>query len=200
MPNIHGVGREAQDLGLDADGRRELQKLKARRVADPLLAWLECALARVPRKGSATAKAILYSLRRWSSLTRYLGDGTLPIDNNCVENPIRPVALGRNNWVFAGSPRAGRRAAVLMSWRRVRGSTGTIPTATCATCSRGSRTRPSIIARNCCLTCETCERDTTALIWSTIGACFPDAYAGWASSSRSDHHYPSKPLWASGRN
>jgi hypothetical protein len=66
-------------------------------------------------EGSATAKAILYSLRRWSALTRYLDSGALPIDNNWVENRIRPIALGRNNWLFAGSPRAGRRAAVIMS-------------------------------------------------------------------------------------
>jgi hypothetical protein len=63
----------------------------------------------------SSAKAILYSLRRWSALTRYLDDGTLPIDNNWVENRIRPIALGRNNWLFAGSARAGRRAAVVMS-------------------------------------------------------------------------------------
>ena len=111
---LYGVEREAQDLGLGAEGRRELRELKARPVADALLVWLECNLARVP-EGSATAKAILYSLRRWSALTRYLGDGTLPIDNNWVENRIRPVALGRNNWLSAGSPRAGRRAAVVMS-------------------------------------------------------------------------------------
>jgi hypothetical protein len=66
-------------------------------------------------EGSATAKAILYSLRRCSALTRYLDDGTLPIDNNWVENRIRAIALGRNNWLFAGSARAGRRAAVVMS-------------------------------------------------------------------------------------
>ena len=48
-------------------------------------------------------------------MTRYLDDGDLPIDNNWVENRIRPIALGRQNWLFAGSLRAGKRAAAVMS-------------------------------------------------------------------------------------
>ena len=65
--------------------------------------------------GSATAKAMDYSLKRWAALTRYLDDGRLPVDNNWVENQIRPIAIGRNNWLFAGSLRAGQRAAAVMS-------------------------------------------------------------------------------------
>ena len=48
-------------------------------------------------------------------MTRYLGDAGLPVDNNRVENLIRPIAIGRNNWLFAGSLRAGQRAAAVMS-------------------------------------------------------------------------------------
>jgi transposase len=65
--------------------------------------------------GSATAKALDYSLKRWVALTRYLEDGALPIDNNPVENQIRPWALGRSNWLFAGSLRSGKPAAAIMS-------------------------------------------------------------------------------------
>ncbi|AKV08153.1 transposase [Pseudomonas fluorescens NCIMB 11764] len=65
--------------------------------------------------GSATAKALDYSLKRWVALTRYLDDGAVPIDNNQVENQIRPWALGRSNWLFAGSLRSGKRAAAIMS-------------------------------------------------------------------------------------
>ena len=65
--------------------------------------------------GSATAKAIDYSLKRWGALTRFLDDGQLPIDNNWAENQIRPSAIGRKNWLFAGSLRAGQRAAAIMS-------------------------------------------------------------------------------------
>jgi transposase len=56
-----------------------------------------------------------YTLNRWAALVRYVDDGALPIDNNWVENQIRPIAIGRNNWLFAGSLRAGKRAAAIMS-------------------------------------------------------------------------------------
>ena len=65
--------------------------------------------------GSATAKALDYSLKRWSALTRFVDDGRQPVDNNWIENQIRPIAIGRNNWLFAGSLRAGKRAAAVMS-------------------------------------------------------------------------------------
>ena len=65
--------------------------------------------------GTATAKAIDYSLKRWGALTRFVDDGQLPIDNNWAENQIRPIAIGRKNWLFAGSLRAGQRAAAVMS-------------------------------------------------------------------------------------
>jgi hypothetical protein len=60
-------------------------------------------------------KAIDYSLKRWVELTRFIDDGDVPISNNWVENHIRPIALGRSNWLFAGSLRAGKRAAAVMS-------------------------------------------------------------------------------------
>ena len=59
--------------------------------------------------GSATAKELDYSLRRWSALTRFLDDGQLPIDNNWIENKIRPIAIGRKKLVICGLP-AGRPA------------------------------------------------------------------------------------------
>lgn len=65
--------------------------------------------------GSGLARAIDYSLKRWPALRRYVDNGELPIDNNSVENVIRPIALGRRNWLFSGSERAGRRAAAIQS-------------------------------------------------------------------------------------
>ena len=56
-----------------------------------------------------------YSLKRWGALTRYLDDRQLPIDNNRIEQQIRPIAVGRNNWLFASSLRAGKRAAAVMT-------------------------------------------------------------------------------------
>jgi transposase len=61
------------------------------------------------------SKAIAYTLNHWQQLTRFLDDGRLPIDNNLVENAIRPVALGRKNWLFAGSPEAAQRMAIIYS-------------------------------------------------------------------------------------
>jgi len=64
---------------------------------------------------SASARAMDYSLKRWQGLSRFLHDGAVPIDNNHLENLIRPITLGRNNWLFAGSERAGQRAAAVQS-------------------------------------------------------------------------------------
>ena len=83
-------------------------------MAEALHTWLMLHRQKVP-DGSATARAIDYSLKRWAALVRYLDDGALPVDNNWAENRIRPIALGRNNWLFAGSLRAGKRAAAVMS-------------------------------------------------------------------------------------
>ena len=63
----------------------------------------------------ATARAIDYTLRRWQALTLHLSDAGVGIDNNAVENAIRPLALGRKNWLFVGSELAGERAMMLMS-------------------------------------------------------------------------------------
>jgi len=109
---LYEVEREVQDL--TPDERRRIRQLKARPVADALNRWLQLQRQKVP-DGTATAKAIDYSLGRWVALTRYLDDGDLPADNNWVENQIRPIAIGRSNWLFAGSLRAGRRAAAVMS-------------------------------------------------------------------------------------
>jgi len=106
---------EVERAVADADSAARLQARKtAWPVADALHKWLRQQRQRVP-DGSATARAIDYSLKRWAALTRYLDDGELPIDNNWVENRIRPIALGRQNWLFAGSLRAGKRAAAVMS-------------------------------------------------------------------------------------
>jgi hypothetical protein len=85
-------------------------------VADAFGKWLTLRGRRVP-DGSAAAKALDYSLNRWAALRGYLDDGDLPADNNWVENKIRPMAIGRNNWLCAGSLRAGKRAAAVMRSR-----------------------------------------------------------------------------------
>ena len=106
------IEREIEDL--PADERRRIRQRKSRRVLAVFHRWLLAQRQLVP-SGSATMKAIDYSLKRWAELTRFVDDGDLPISNNWVENHIRPIALGRQNWLFAGSLRAGKRAAAIMS-------------------------------------------------------------------------------------
>src|SRR5882757_1586534 len=76
--------------------------------------WLEATLAKLSRK-SDTAAAIRYTSSRWQALTRYADDGTLEIDNNAAERALRVVALGRKNYLFAGSNAGGERAAAIYS-------------------------------------------------------------------------------------
>ena len=109
---LYEVEREVADISPEA--RRRIRQEKAKPIADVLHAWLMAQRQRVPN-GSGTAKAIDYSLNRWAALVHYLDDGQVPIDNNWIENRIRPIALGRKNWLFAGSLRAGTRAAAVMS-------------------------------------------------------------------------------------
>ena len=109
---LYEVEREVADL--PDDERMRIRQDKGKPIADALHTWLLAHRQKVP-PGSATIKAIDYSLGRWAALTRYLDDARLPADNNRVENLIRPIAIGRNNWLFAGSLRAGQRAAAVMS-------------------------------------------------------------------------------------
>ena len=109
---VYDIEREVKNL--DADQRKAIRQQQSKPVLDALHQWMALQRQKVP-DGSATAKALDYSLRRWVALTRFVDDGQLPADNNWIENQIRPIALGRNNWLFAGSLRAGQRAAAVMS-------------------------------------------------------------------------------------
>nr|WP_253819972.1 IS66 family transposase [Variovorax paradoxus] len=109
---LYEVERVVAELA--PEDRERVRQERSRKVANALHQWLTAQRQKVP-EGSATAKAIDYSLKRWLALTRYIDDADLPADNNRVENQIRPIALGRQNWLFAGSLRAGKRAAAVMS-------------------------------------------------------------------------------------
>ncbi len=105
---------EADAKGLTGQQRLQMRQERSRPLWDELHVWLQLERTRVP-DGGAIAKAIDYSLRHWAGLGRFLLDGDVPVDNNHVENRIRPWALGRRNWLFIGSQLAGERAAVVMS-------------------------------------------------------------------------------------
>jgi transposase/polyhydroxyalkanoate synthesis regulator phasin len=109
---LYEVERKVKHLSADERGR--IRKDKSKPLVDALHQWMLLQRQRIT-DGTATAKALDYSLKRWVALTRFVEDGRLPIDNNWIENQIRPVAIGRGNWLFAGSLRAGQRAAAVMS-------------------------------------------------------------------------------------
>jgi len=109
---VYEVERQVKEL--DAAQRTAVRREQSKPLLDALQQWMSLQRQKVP-DSSATAKALDYSLRRWTALTRFVDDGQLPVDNNWIENQIRPIAIGRNNWLFAGSLRAGQRAAAVMS-------------------------------------------------------------------------------------
>src|SRR6202041_2336895 len=100
--------------GHPADERREVRGTRARPLLDSLKQWLEETLGKLSRK-SDTAMAVRYALARWEALLRYCDDGRLEIDNNAAERSLRAVALGRKNYLFAGSDRGGESAAAIYS-------------------------------------------------------------------------------------
>ena len=105
---------EQEIRGRPPDQRREVRQCRARPLLEEMRAWFNGTLARLSRK-SDTAVAIRYALGRWRSLTRYIDNGTIEIDNNAAERELRAVCLGRKNYLFAGSDAGGERAAALYS-------------------------------------------------------------------------------------
>lgn len=112
IARLYDIEREAKELS--AEERCRLRQARAGPLLEAFKGWLESVHGKCPPRG-ALAKAIAYSLTRWRALTRYLDDGQLNIDTNPVERCIRPVALGRANWLFCGSEGGGRRAALIYS-------------------------------------------------------------------------------------
>jgi transposase len=105
---------ENEIRGRSPDERAQARQARSKPVIAALHAWMQKTLARVSRK-SDIAGAISYALGRWPALLRYCDDGLLEIDNNAAERALRAVALGRKNYLFAGSDAGGERAAVLYS-------------------------------------------------------------------------------------
>ena len=105
---------EADAKSMTADARHAHRKQHALPHLQSLKTWLDELRPRVAGN-SGTARAMDYTLRRWTALARYVENGLYPIDNNPIENAIRPIAVGRKNWLFAGSETAGQRAAAIMS-------------------------------------------------------------------------------------
>ena len=112
---LYAVEHKAREESLSFEDRKSLRQEAARPVFDELGNWLKKEVTQVLPK-SSIGKAFAYSLNLWERLGRYLDDGRLEIDNNWVENSIRPVAIGRKNYLFAGSHDGAQRAAMMYSF------------------------------------------------------------------------------------
>lgn len=111
---LYRIEGRARELGLTAEARGVLRQRRSRRVVAGLRRRLERTLL-TERPKSAAGKACNYTLGQWDSLKLYLEHGGVEIDNNSVENAIRPCALGKKNWLFIGDVKAGPRSAVFYS-------------------------------------------------------------------------------------
>ena len=105
---------EAKIKGKPPDERRRCRLEQSAPLITDLKAWLEATLHKISGK-SELAKAMRYGLSRWPALCCYLNDGRVEIDNNAAERSIRGIALGRKNYLFAGSDSGGNRAAAIYS-------------------------------------------------------------------------------------
>jgi transposase len=105
---------ESDINGRSPEERCEIRNTRSRPLLESLKRWLEETLVKLSKK-SDTAIAVRYALGRWEALLRYCDDGHLEIDNNAAERALRAVALGRKNYLFAGSDRGGESAAAIYS-------------------------------------------------------------------------------------
>ena len=105
-------GIETEIRGRSPDERRRVRQSRSRPLLDSMREWLEASLSKLSKK-SDTSAAIRYALGLWDALLRYCDDGRIEIDNNPAERALRTVAIGRKNYLFAGSDAGGERAAAI---------------------------------------------------------------------------------------
>ena len=114
IQKLYGIEKQARENELNHQQRYELRLQESVPVLEGLHSWLKNSILEVLPK-SSIGQAIAYALPRWEKLMLYTRDGKLEIDNNLVENSIRPIAIGRKNYLFAGSHAAAHRAAMIYS-------------------------------------------------------------------------------------
>jgi transposase len=112
--DLYTIERICKDSGINHAEITEVRRQKSAPILESLGQWMKQQYMEVTPK-SAIGKALAYSIERWQRLSIYTKDGMLNIDNNPVENSIRPVAVGRKNYLFAGSHEAAGRSAMLYS-------------------------------------------------------------------------------------
>jgi transposase len=114
IQRLYSVEALATERGASVAERLALRQEHSTRLIEQLHGWMARQIPRVEPK-TALGKALTYGINQWQSLKVFLTDGAIPIDNGEVERRIRPLALGRKNWLFVGSDEGGRRAAILYS-------------------------------------------------------------------------------------
>lgn len=112
MQQLYAIERDCKDM--NAEARQAVRQRQAVPVLEALGKWMKEQYVQVT-PNSPIARALAYSIKRWEGLSRYTTNGILHIDNNAVENSIRPVAIGRKNYLFCGSHQAAQRTAMLYS-------------------------------------------------------------------------------------
>lgn len=111
---LYKIEKDARENKLSTHQRQDVRNKKARPLLTAFKSWLDCHYTKVPVQ-SKIGEAIHYALSNWTALTNYLLDGRIEIDNNLLENAIRPFALGRKNWLFKGSPKGAKAGALFYS-------------------------------------------------------------------------------------
>lgn len=115
IQQLYAIEREARQAGMSATDRKALRLAKAKGIYEELLDWVIVEQKNNLSKG-AIGKALYYAVNQLPRLAHYLEDGRIEIDNNLIENSIRPLALGRKNYLFAGSHHGAQRAAMMYSF------------------------------------------------------------------------------------
>ncbi|MBF0165947.1 MAG: IS66 family transposase [Magnetococcales bacterium] len=111
---LYGIEKELREANADPTTRHEVRKTRAGPILDALKSWADQAILTVPPK-TILGGALGYLVTQWPRLIRYLDDGRLEIDNNRVENAIRPFVVGRKGWLFSNSVRGAKASANLYS-------------------------------------------------------------------------------------
>ena len=112
IAQLYGIEKEVR--GRSPDERRQVRRSRSRPLLEAMHTWLKATLSNLSRK-SELAKAITYALERWTALMVFVDNGRVEMDNNAAERALRTVAIGRKNYLFAGSDAGGERAAAVYS-------------------------------------------------------------------------------------
>jgi transposase len=114
IQKLYAIERSCKERSLNYAEIKEVRRQKSVPILEALGDWMKAQYMQVIPK-SSIGKALAYSMERWEKLSLYTQNGMLSIDNNPVENSIRPVAVGRKNYLFSGSHEAAQRSAMLYS-------------------------------------------------------------------------------------